>query len=160
MKAGGQSQQWLADILNLSRATINRWETKGAGSATLDELEIISRILQAPLDELLGLPKEKPGSARAASLAAIVKQQEEELEIKECVIEDLTKEIERALQISRKSKIPEEILSRIEALSPDALELLATAYLPALEGKTKDLSPGSNVSDDLTSGAKKRIKKV
>ena len=48
-----KSQQWLADKLNTSRATINRWEVHGAESVTIEELEAISKLFGIDASELL-----------------------------------------------------------------------------------------------------------
>lgn len=58
----GESQGWLASKLGFSRATINRWETKGAGSATLDEVERIAAQMNKVVSELLGISQETPPS--------------------------------------------------------------------------------------------------
>lgn len=41
----GKTQEEMAKTLDLTRATINRWEKNGAGSATLDQVEKISLAL-------------------------------------------------------------------------------------------------------------------
>ncbi len=61
----GRTQQWLADKANLSRATINRWETKGAGSATLDEIEMLASQLEVSTLDLLGLAEELNATRKA-----------------------------------------------------------------------------------------------
>ncbi len=50
-----QSQEWLADRVSLSRATVNRWEGHGAGAATLDEVGLMSAQLSADVSEMLGI---------------------------------------------------------------------------------------------------------
>ncbi len=51
------TQAELGTILGLSRATINRWEKIGAGTATLDQVESIAGEIKATMSELLGLPR-------------------------------------------------------------------------------------------------------
>lgn len=74
MDRRGRTQEWLAGLIRVSRATVNRWERRGAGSATLDEVEQISHSIGVPVSELLGIPSVTEGlatlSPEKAELAA------------------------------------------------------------------------------------------
>lgn len=49
------TQEHLAEKASLARATINRWEKGGAGSATLDDIEIVAQSMGIYPSDLLGL---------------------------------------------------------------------------------------------------------
>lgn len=49
----GKSQEWLAEQLGVSRATINRWETKGADNATVEDLRKIALILGSDITSIV-----------------------------------------------------------------------------------------------------------
>lgn len=118
-KAKGQTQQWLASLSGLSRATINRWETQGAGSVTLDELELVSQKLGISISELLELQ-----SAGTHSLA-------------ECI--DAVRAATGGQEL-----IPAPILAEITALSPKQKTAVFEVLKAAIRG---DFKP-SEYSDD------------
>jgi transcriptional regulator with XRE-family HTH domain len=68
----GMTQAELATRIGLSRVTVNRWETHGAGAVMLDELEAISRTMEKPVVEVLGLEFEAFGTRIPASLLALL----------------------------------------------------------------------------------------
>ena len=62
----GLSQQRLADIIGVNRATIRRWET-GESKITLDMATKIARALGVTTDELMSAPSEDNKNAPAGS---------------------------------------------------------------------------------------------
>lgn len=50
-----RTQKWLADMIGVSRATVNRWEKRGAGDASLQEIETIAQKTEIPIMEVIGL---------------------------------------------------------------------------------------------------------
>ena len=62
----GLSQQRLADIIGVNRATIRRWET-GESKITLDMATKIARALGVTTDELMSAPSEDKKNAPAGS---------------------------------------------------------------------------------------------
>lgn len=66
---GKNSQEALGKAIGVDRATINRWENHGAGTATLDHLERASTFLKRGIEYLLGI-EQKVDLAKLAKNAA------------------------------------------------------------------------------------------
>ena len=56
-----RTQLWLSKKLKVSRATVIRWEKKGGGNVTLDELQRICALTKTSLQDLLGLSQDHLG---------------------------------------------------------------------------------------------------
>lgn len=120
----GETQDWLANFLGLSRKTINRWEKNGAGTATLDQVEEISKKFQMPIKNLLGL------DIREAYI--------ERVELRKDQWDTLTKQLQ--LVSSSKSPIPQDILEGLSNLSHDKQDMawgVIRSMISSLGGQKK-----------------------
>lgn len=69
-EAKGLTQEELGDELGVSRATINRWEGHGAGTATLDMVESAQKLFQRSAAELLGISSTQISPHQALAVLA------------------------------------------------------------------------------------------
>jgi transcriptional regulator with XRE-family HTH domain len=125
-KSKGLTQDWVAISAGLSRATINRWETKNAGTATLDETEALAQSLGVSTSEMLGIGAGEPEKTDLDAFARQVasetihafKAQEAgiypEPDSEEYSANDLKKELDELLRVAALIDEPKRIRALIQ----------------------------------------------
>lgn len=115
--AGGRSQEWLAEKLGLARATINRWETHGAGTATVDQVELIADCIEKSMGELLGIVPGAPVDVE--NLATMLAEREKRIKELESQLQKTAENLQKTLTPQPLAAV-EQQLSAIEGGStPD-----------------------------------------